>query len=132
MKGTCSYFVLSQVPSRFSLSLVPRYRRYTQFFGLGKKIVTYSYLCFKLHTKSCSPLVSWLACVASTSGSVRFGSKERETRVKDHAKNGTSRRAGNRSIFRAAKPENPVLRRSCFVCYVSYLLGSNPVGYCYL
>ena len=69
---------------------------------------------FKLHTKPCSPLVSWLACVAGTSGSVRFGSKERGTRVKDRAKDGASKRAGNRSIFRAAKPENPVPRRSCW------------------
>ena len=86
------------------------------FLALEKKN---SYLLvliyFKLHTKSCSPLVSWLACVAGTSGSVRFGSKERGTRVTDGAKDGASKRAGNRSIFRAAKPENPVPRRSCFV-----------------
>lgn len=89
---------------------------------------------FKLQTKSCSSLVSWLACVASTSGSVLFGSKERGRGDKDRAKNGASKRAGNRSIFRAAKPENPVSRRFCFVqkphgsaCCASYLVGSNSV-----
>ena len=56
-----------------------------------------------------------LACVASVS--VRFGSKERGTRVKHRAKNGLSKRAGwgvsffgSCFISRAAKPENPVPR----------------------
>ena len=43
-----------------------------------------------------------LACVASVS--VRFRSKERGTRVKDCAKNGSC------FISRVAKTENPVLR----------------------
>ena len=46
---------------------------------------------------SCMPCYSWkknqpnVACIASVS--VRFRSKERGTRVKDHAKNGASKRA---------------------------------------
>ena len=60
------------------------------------------------------------ACVASVS--VRFRSKEQVTRVKDRAKNGASKRAGrevsSRSIFRAAKTENPVAcRSSVFLCF---------------
>ena len=107
MKGTCNYFVLCQVPSRFSLSFVPRY---TQFLGLGKKN---SYLLvliyFKLHTKSCSPLVSWLACVASTSGSVWFGSKERGTRVTDPQKMGRAKELGIVPFFARPNPKIPFL-----------------------
>ena len=43
-----------------------------------------------------------VACVASVS--VRFRSKERGTRAKNRAKN------GSRFIYRAAKTENPVPR----------------------
>ena len=47
--------------------------------------------------------------------SVRFRRKERGTRVKDRAKNGTSKREGrgSRSIFHAAKTEIPVPRYFC-------------------
>ena len=55
-----------------------------------------------------TPFHKLLAYVASVS--VRFRSKERETRVKDCTKNGTSKRAGSRFISRAAKTENSVPR----------------------
>ena len=53
------------------------------------------------HTVMCTK-----ACVASVS--VRFGSKERGTRVKDRAKNGAF--FDSRSISCAVKAENPVPR----------------------
>ena len=82
-------------------------------------------------------IIILIACAASVS--VQFWSKERGTRIKDRAKNGASKIAGkgwgrkegnfpiplhplsffgSRSIFRAAKTENPSPRRFLF-CFGS-------------
>ena len=94
-------------------------------------------------------IIILIVCAASVF--VQFWSKERGTRIKDRAKNGASKRAGkgwgrkegnfpllllpplsffgSRSIFRAAKTENPSPRRSLFflapkphvnACYAGY------------
>ena len=86
----------------------------------------------------------WVAYVANVS--VRFRGKERGKRVKDHAKNGASKRAGrgwgikegrkegspplpplsffgSRSIFRAAKPSSFLGLSLLNAYYAGYLLG---------
>ena len=69
------------------------------FLALEKNSYLLVLIYFKLQTKSCSPLVSWLACVASTGGSVRFGSKERGTRDKDRAKKWGEQKSGESFHF---------------------------------
>ena len=71
-------------------------------------------------------LIFMIACVASVS--VRFRSKERGTRVKDRAKNGSSKRAGRgRGSFLPSPPPTPL---SFFgFCFISRAAKTvNPVS----
>ena len=64
----------------------------------------------------------FLACVESVS--VRFRSKERETRVKDRAKNGASKRAG-RGWGRKLRKHPPPSRSFIFWLSFRFLRGQN-------
>ena len=59
-----------------------------------------------------------LACIAS--GSVQIRSKEQGTRVKDHTKNNTSKRAGmgwERMVRKHLKTNPGILKTALFGCY---------------
>ena len=60
-----------------------------------------------------------LACIAS--GSVRIQSKEQETRVQDHIKNGASKRAGmgwERKVRKHLQKNPRILKTPLLACYV--------------